>query len=157
MTPRTFTFVKNVKGWLYIDLETYDMMGARKTFVFGPTVDRLVIPYQYALGLFISNGALTMYRKGVFTIENANELYKAGIEHGFIAREEKPEITLLVDIENAIKNNKIKAFKDLVKKNEGNSLFATSVLVCAREHFDGLNNEMVELIQDTTGVDLRIE
>ena len=76
MTPRTFTFVKNVKGWLYIELDTYDMMGARKTFVFGPTVDKLVIPYPYALGLFVSQGAMDMYEQGIFTIENVNELYK---------------------------------------------------------------------------------
>lgn len=157
MTPRTFTFVKNVKGWLYIDLETYDMMGARKTFVFGPTVDKLVIPYPYALGLFVSQGAMDMYEQGIFTIENVNELYKAGVEQGFVARESKPEVTLLVDIENAVKNNKTKIFKELVKTNEGNQYFLDSILVCARENFDGLNNEMVELIQDATGVDLRIE
>ena len=157
MTPRTFTFVKNVKGWLYIELETYDMMGPSKMFTFGPTVDKIVIPYQYALGLFISQGALSMFRHGIFTIENINELYKAGVEHGFVAREERPEVTLMVDIENAIKNNKVKAFKDLLKRNEGNSIFATTALICARENFDGLNNEMVELIQDATGVDLRIE
>ena len=104
MTPRTFTFVKNVKGWLYIDLETFDMMGARKTFIFGPTVDKLVIPYPYALGLFVTQDAMDMFQNGFFLIENVNELYKAAVEQGFVARNEKPEITLLVDIENAIKS-----------------------------------------------------
>jgi hypothetical protein len=155
MTPRTFTFVKNVKGWLYIDLETYDMMGAPKTFVFGPTVDKVVIPYPYALGLFVSQDAMNMYKRGFFTIESVNDLYKAAVEQGFVARDEKPEITLLVDIENAIKNNKVRALKEILK--DANAIVINNVLFCARENFDGLNNEMVELIQDATGVDLRIE
>lgn len=157
MTPRTFTFVKNVKGSLYIDLETFDMMGVRKTFVFGPTIDKLVIPYPYALGLFVSPSALAMYRSGIFTIENENELYKAGVEQGFVAREEKPEVTKLIDIENAIKGNKIRALKDLIVKGKEDPVVVNNVLSCAREYFDGLSNEMVELIQDATGVDLRIE
>jgi hypothetical protein len=157
MTPRTFTFVKNVKGWLYIELDTFDMMGVRKTFVFGPTVDKLVIPYPYALGLFVSSEALDMFRAGMFTIENVNELYKAGVEQGFVAREEKPEITLLVDVENAIKGNKVKALKTFIEKGHQDPILVDNVLACAREHFDGLSNEMVDLIQEATGVDLRIE
>ena len=155
MTPRTFTFVKNVKGWLYIDLETFDMMGARKTFIFGPTVDKLVIPYPYALGLFVTQDAMDMFQNGFFLIENVNELYKAAVEQGFVARNEKPEITLLVDIEDAIKHNKVRALKDILKEADGTTI--NNVLFCARENFDGLNNEMVDLIQDATGVDLRIE
>lgn len=157
MTPRTFTFVKNVKGALYVDLETYDMMGAPKTFVFGPTIEKLVIPYPYALGLFVSPAALNMYRNGIFLIENESELYKAGVEQGFVAREERPEVTRLVDIENAIKGNKIKVLKDLIKKGTNDPILVDNVLTCAREYFDGLSNEMVDLIQEATGVDLRIE
>ena len=157
MTPRTFTFVKNVKGWLFIELETFDMMGVRKTFTFGPNVDKLVIPFPYALGLFVSPEALKMYNNGVFTIENVNDLYKAGVEQGFVAREERPDVTLLVDIENAIKGNKVKLLKQYITKGVNDSVVVNNVLTCAREYYDGLSNEMVDLIQDATGVDLRIE
>ena len=132
-------------------------MGVRKTFVFGPTISKLVIPYPYALGLFVSPSALEMYRNGIFTIENDSELYKAGVEQGFVAREEKPDVTKLIDIENAIKGNKIRALKDLIVKGKEDPVVVNNVLSCAREYFDGLSNEMVELIQDATGVDLRIE
>ena len=97
-----------------------------------------------------------MYQKGCFTIENANDLYKAGIEQGFVAREEKPEITLLVDIESAIKGNKVKALKKILDSVDSATTI-NNILMCAREYFDGLSNEMVDLIQDATGVDLRIE
>jgi hypothetical protein len=157
MTPRTFTFVKNVKGSLYIDLETFDMMGATKTFVFGPTIDKLIIPYPYALGLFVSPSALDMYRNGIFTIENDAELYKAGVEQGFVAREERPDVTRLVDIEAAIKGNKVRALKDIIAKGENDPVVVNNVVYCAREFFDSLSNEMVELIQTATGVDLRVE
>lgn len=157
MTPRTFTFIKNIKGSLVVELETYDMMGVKKNFVFGPTVDRIIVPYPYALGLFVSAGAMDQYRLGLFTIENEGDLYKAGVEMGFVAREERPDITKLVDIEAAIKGNKVRTLKELIKKGESDVVVANSIISCARANFDTLNNEMVDLIQDATGVDLRIE
>lgn len=157
MTPKTFVFKKNIKGYLFIDLETYDMMGAPKTFIFGPTVDRLVIPYPYALGLFVSQSAMDQYKLGCFTIEREDELFKAAIEQGFVAAEDKPDIALLVDVENIIKNNKVSKMRDLIKKAETDATLVDNILSCAREHFDTLSNEMVELIQTAAGVDLRIE
>lgn len=157
MTPKTFVFKKNIKGTLFIDLETYDMMGVPKTFVFGPSIDQLVIPYPYALGLFVSQSAMNQYKLGCFTIEREDELFKAAVEQGFVAAEEKPEIARLVEVENIIKNNKVSKLRELVKRAENDVLLVNNILSCAREHFDTLSNEMVDIIQQAAGVDLRIE
>ena len=64
---------------------------------------------------------------------------------------------IVEDVENAIKGNKVKVLKDLIKKGTNDPILVDNVLTCAREYFDGLSNEMVDLIQEATGVDLRIE
>ena len=47
--------------------------------------------------------------------------------------------------------------KTFIEKGHQDPILVDNVLACAREHFEGLSNEMVDLIQNTTGVDLRIE
>lgn len=151
----TYTFVKNCAGTLVIDLDTYDMMGARKSFRIPHNVKEIVIPHNYALGLFVSYDALNMYKMGYFTIKNEKELIREAIDLGVYAQEERPDIIPLSDIEKAVKTNDVKTIEKILEKKDKVEL--DNLIIYAKENLSILTTKVIDLIESACGVELKIE
>ena len=151
----TYTFVKNIAGTLIIDLETYDMMGARKSFRIPHNVKEIVVPHSYALGLFVSYDALNQYKMGYFTIKNEKELIREAIDLGLYAQDDRPDIVPLSEIEKAIKTNNAKFIKDILDR--GDKVEVDNLCLYAKENIDSLTGSIVDMIENALGVELRIE
>lgn len=151
----TYTFVKNVAGTLIIDLETYDMMGARKSFRIPHNVKEIVIPHSYALGLFVSYDALNQYKMGYFTIKGEKELIREAIDLGLYAQEDRPDIVPLSEIEKAVKTNNAKVIEGILAKQD--KVEIDNLCMYARENIGSLTGNIVDMIEDALGVELRIE
>lgn len=152
---RTYSFVKNVRGGLAITLDAYDMQMPTKRFVIPHTVTKVVIPYKYALGLFISRGALDQYKLGYFTIDDVEELIKDALEKGLCAAEDYPEISSLVNITNMIKENDTKKIRKLL--DNGTKVEIDNLLDAARDNLGTLNTVNKNLIETKCGCELEIE
>ena len=77
--------MKNVKGGLTIKLESWNMQLPTRFFRFLGNVEQIAIPEEYALGLFVSDGALNMLKNGYFTVSNYSELQRKAKEIGLFA------------------------------------------------------------------------
>ena len=151
---KTYSFVKNVSGSLAINLYTYDMMVNRK-FTIPYNVSKIVIPHNFALGLFVSPEALSLFKAGFFTVDNYNELVKEAIEKGLCAAEDHPEIASLIQIEQmVVTNNTVKIRKLLANKN---SVEINNLISFARENYGKLNQTNKNLIEQECGVELEVE
>lgn len=155
MAQTTYTFVKNVKGKLVISLDTFDMQAPTRNFVISHTLEKIVVPYNYALGLFVSPSALSQYRNGYFKIENVKELIRDGIERGLAAREEFPDVIPMSDIESFVKANNVKKIKSILDKKD--PVEVQNLLVYARENVGNLTVDVRNQIENACGVELELE
>lgn len=152
---KNFTFIKNIKGGLGITLSSYDMMLPERTFVIPYNADRIAIPEQYALGLFISEGALNQYRNGFFTVQNIDELEAAAATIGLFAEQEKVEIYSKEEIEKALKANDHTVIDKVLERQ--NYVETTNLITSAREQIDSLSKSAIDKIGKACGVELEIE
>lgn len=155
MEERTYTFVKNIKGSLAINLESYDMAAPVKKFVIPFNVSKIVVPYRYALGLFVSPDALTQYKLGCFTVDDKDSLIKDAIEKGLCAGEDYPEINSMVEIEKAVKGNKVAKIREII--TNGTRVEKDNLIALAKEHVGTLTTVCKNLIEQNCGVELEIE
>ena len=152
---RTFNFVRNVKGSISMTLESFDFSAPAKKFVIPYNINKIVIPYKFALGLFVSGPAYDFYKSGAFIIEDAETLIKDAVEKGLCAMEEFPEILSLVNIEKIVKSNSYTKINGILKG--GNKVEIDNLLTVAKENIATLNTNCKNLIEQHCGVELEIE
>lgn len=151
---KTYSFVKNVRGSLAIDLYTFDM-SIKRQFSIPYNISKVVVPYNFALGLFVSPEALNMLSMGFFTVEDFDTLVKEAIEKGLCASEDYPQIASLIQVEQMIlTNNTVKIKKLLANKN---AVEIGNLINFAREHYGKLNQTNKNLIEQECGVELEVE
>lgn len=152
---KNYTFVKNVKGGLTITLESWNMQLPLRHFNMIGNVSQIAIPEDYALGLFVSDSALTMYKNGYFTIANFSELQKKAREIGLFADEEIDDCYSLAEIEKFIVKQNVKKVEEIIARNKRVEI--DGLVTLAREHFDELPASIITQIEDACGAELRIE
>lgn len=152
---RTFNFVRNRKGTLSMNLESYDFSTPAKKFIIPYNIEKIVVPYKYALGLFVSGFAYEYFKRGNFIIEDFNELVKDAIQKGLCAKEEYPEVLSLVNIENMVKESSYTKIKALIAG--GNKTEIDNLIAIARENVSTLNTNCKNYIEQQCGVELEIE
>lgn len=152
---KNFTFIKNVKGGLSIKLSSYDMMLPERVFTIPYNADRIAIPEQYALGLFVSSDALNAYKNGFFTVDNMEELEKAASVVGFFAEKIENNVLSKEDIEKALLNGDSKTLDEIFSRC--NYVEMNNVITIAREKFDNLSKSTIDKIEKACGVELEIE
>ena len=155
MEQRTYTFVKNVRGSLVIELDAYDASIPTKTFRIPFNVDKIVVPYVYALGLFMSQSALHQFEMGFFKVEDLNNLAEDAISKGLCTPEEFPEITSKMEVEKAILNNDMKKVSDILKRN--NKVEIDNLVCFAKTHCDKLYTNVKNIIEQRCGVTLQVD
>lgn len=155
---KNFTFIKNVKGGLTIKLQSYDMMLPERLFTIASNVERITIPEQYALGLFVSDTALDQYREGYFQVEEIELLQEKANTLGLFVVDTTGEVKTNYskkDIDKAVKEHDSVTIDKIIEKN--NYLEINNLIAAAREHIDSLPKSIVDKIGNACGVDLEIE
>lgn len=152
---RTFNFVRNTKGTLSFVLESFDYSAPAKKFVIPHNVTKIVVPYKFALGLFVSSQAYKFYKDGKIIIEDVKELVEDAVNKGLCALEEHPEVESLINIEKIVKSNSYTKIKSLL--TSGSKADINNILVIAKENLDTLNVNCKNLIEQHCGVELEIE
>lgn len=155
MENKAYTFVKNVKGSLAFPLESYNMQLPTKWFTIPANAERIIVPFPYALGLFITDETLKQYENGYFSILDYDSLKAAAEEVGFLPREKVEKVYSAKEIEEALLKGNAETIKTIL--NEGGIAAIDTLLVIAREKFDQLNNGVTRTITETCGVELEIE
>jgi len=118
---RSFVFTKNCVGSLIIVLESYDGAVNAKRYELNQTINRLTIPGRYALGLFVTQSALSQLKQGFFKVEDELELRKLGASFGLCASPEEEQkvvknVLTLDEIKEVILTNKKANIEPLLKK-----------------------------------------
>ena len=152
---KNYTFVKNVKGGLTITLESWNMQLPTRHFNLIGNVNQIAIPEDYALGLFVSDGALNMLKNGYFRVLNMPELQKRAKEIGLFADDEVEKCYTVSEIENFILKQNAKKFEEIIERNQ--RVEFDNLVTLAREHFDSLPSSIIKQIEDACGAELRIE
>lgn len=152
---QAYTFVKNIRGSLHFTLDSYNMQLPTKDFFIPYNADRIIVPFAYALGLFISDGALTSFNQGCFTIEDYESLKAAAEEVGFLPSE-KPTIKFTIkEIEKILLDGKIEKVKEVI--NSKDFVSVNNLLVLAHEHLKELPSGIIRVINESCGVELEID
>ena len=152
---KNYTFVKNVKGGLTISLDSWNMQLPTRNFNMGGNVNQVAIPEDYALGLFVSDGALSMLKNGYFTVVNLSELQKKAREMGLFADAELVNCYTVAEIEKFVANNNVKKVKEIIERNK--RVEVDNLVTIAREQIDSLSSNIISQIEDACGAELRIE
>lgn len=152
---KNFTFIKNVKGGLSITLSSYDMMLPERVFTIPYNADRIAIPEQYALGLFISGDALNAYKSGFFRVENMEELEKAASVVGFFTESINNDILSKEEIEKILTSGDSNKLEEVFARC--NYVEMNSIITIAREKIDTLSKNIIDKIENACGVELEIE
>lgn len=151
---RAYTFVKNVGGSLRITLDSYDMQLAQKDFFIASGVDRIVVPYKYALGLFISDSAKQQFDQGYFNIEDYEDLKNEAIGLGLAAGEVTQTITPR-EIAEAIQKRDMVYIDKILRSN--NAVNLANLIVIIRENFGKVSNDIIQRVEEACGVELKVD
>ncbi len=153
---KAYTFVKNTTGSLTFYLEAYDTTLPKRRFHFGAQTKKIIVPYVYALGLFVSESAYNQYDKlGLFKIENRDELLKDAASLGLCAyeEEEKKEEPIGLDkIFAAIKTENAKEFLPLLKTLRSSE--KSQVVIFVNKNKDKLRGETIREIGKALNITL---
>lgn len=152
---RTFSFVKNVKGGLSFELDSYDMTLPRKTFSIPYNVDKIVVPEQYALGLFISEDALQAFEQGYFTVDQYEELERMGEAIGLTAARTPRHVYTGAEITKAVVTGDMAVLDDIL--NSTNPIDISNLMVIVNSMMDQIPGGVISKIENACGVDLRVE
>lgn len=152
---KNYTFVKNVKGGLTITLDSWNMQLPTRNFNLIGNVRQIAIPEDYALGLFVTDGALSMMKSGYFTVANFTELQKKAREIGLFADEEVENCYSIEDIEKILVKQNSKKVEEIIARNKRVEI--DNLITLAREHIEELPSNIVRQIEDACGAELRIE
>lgn len=152
---KAYTFVKNIAGQLRISLETYNMQNAMQDFVIPAGVEKVIVPYQYALGLFVSPSALNQYRAGYFTVEDIESLVADAREYGLVAAQEEKTVLTIKEVAVLLQENNIKQIESLIQRR--NPVELANLFTLVRENYDKVPAGILTKIETLCGVELRID
>lgn len=79
---KTFTIKKTIPGSVLFTLAPLSNQSLRKEIFLTSRMPQQVLPEDWALGIFLDNSLYEMYKKGIFTFNNNEEVVKAAREAG---------------------------------------------------------------------------
>lgn len=154
-----FIFKKNTLGGLIIELDSYDFSLPRRTFEMAPMISQITIPEQYALGLFVTDSALNMFKAGLFTIANYDALKAKAEEIGLFGDIESTKVYDYKEIVEAVNTNNMEVINKICARKNGVEL--ANLIAAARDNLNSpissLSQGAIRKIEDTCGVELTIE
>lgn len=152
---KAYTFVKNIGGQLRISLESYNMQNARQDFVMPAGVDRVIVPYQYALGLFVSPSAYNQYKLGYFTVEDIDSLIAEATSFGLVAAKGDQSILTLKQVAELLKDGNLPGIEALIQRK--NPVELANLFTIVRENYNKVPAGILSKIETLCGVELKID
>lgn len=144
--PNHFMLVNNYKGSLLVEIDSYDFSRPTRSFKLRHNVPKLAIPTNYALGIFITPGALRLMERGYYVIENVETLIKMAEDKGFYVPDSiKNRKYTLEDFKNLLIKGDIKEMEKQL--TQATRKTARDVIALAREVYSKLSVQMVQLIE----------
>jgi hypothetical protein len=153
-TTQSFVMVKNVEGALSVNLDAHDFSTPTKTFRFRFNQERQHVPAKWAIGTFVSSGALTQMETGFFTYENLAELIKVAEEMGYYVPDsiKEPRVDIK-DIRKALLNDDRRALDSYIMNMTTKT--RNDILSVARKLYDKLNTGTIEFLEKRLAVSLK--
>lgn len=155
MALQAFVFKKECTGSLVVTLESYNFSTPARNFEFAHNVNKLVVPYNYALGLFVTQGARAQLELGYFTVEKLDELKKAAGEQGILDEVLTNDTKTFSTIERALTNNDTKKIRELLASKD--ALTISTLVSVAADKAAQLTSTNIDLIEKGCGVSLIVE
>lgn len=152
---KNYTFVKNVKGGLTITLDSWNMQLPTKNFTMTGNVEQIAVPEDYALGLFVSDSALSMLASGYFRVLNLGELQKKATEIGLFANPDISNCYSIEETEKFVKTHNLKKIQEIISRNRRVEI--DNLVTIVREQIDTIPSNIITQIEDACGAELRIE
>lgn len=151
--PNHFILMNNYKGSLLIKIDPYDFAGPTRSFRVRHNIEKLPIPANYALGVFMSPGALRLMEAGYFVFEDVETLIKMAESKGlYVPDSIKNRKFTLKDFERVLIKGDVEKIK---KELEGASRKTIrDVITIARELYSRLSVMMVDYFEKTYKVSL---
>jgi len=146
--------VNNYAGALGVRLESEDFSTPARTILFKHDQDEKIIPLKWAIGVFVSDGALNQMEKGYFTFKEIKEFIEMAEKMGHYVPDsiKEPKISLK-EMKMALRKGnmkEIKRFMPLLTNRAKADLIAT-----AQGLYGNLNMEVISLLENELKVSLK--
>ena len=151
--PSFYEIVKLCKGGLTLDLPAFDSSAQNRVVTIDWNVNKIRIPRQYALGIFVDGTLQKMYEEGYFTVEPAATFTKEVAEI-FYPVENKVNVASDEEILMALKKGDRVKIKKIVESGVVNK---DKVIVLARENIGLISTSMVRDLEKLLSVELVVD
>lgn len=159
--PKIFKLQKTVPGNVLFTLHPVSNPALAKEIYLTNRQPSVMLPADWALGVFASDGLYTMYQKGVFTFDNNKALAKLAYDQSLFFSEDldfTPIDSNNVEIiKNILKTGNRKAIEDAIEKHTQERVKEVAIS-CVKELSMGVVNMLegifhVQLVVDGEAAD----
>ena len=159
--PKIFKLQKTVPGNVLFTLHPVSNPALAKEIYLTNRQPSVMLPADWALGIFASDGLYTMYQKGVFTFDNNKALAKLAYDQSLFFSEDldfTPIDSNNVEIiKNILKTGNRKAIEDAIEKYNKERVKEVAIS-CVKELSMGVVNMLegifhVQLVVDGEAAD----
>jgi hypothetical protein len=151
--PTQFRMIKNYVGGLSVVLNPYDFAIPPRRIDFRFDQEVQYIPAKFAIGVFVSDGALKQMEKGYYTFENLETLIKMAEDLGYHVPDsiKEPKISLK-DLKALLKKGDVKEMeKTLINAS---SKVIGDLVTLAKKMYSDLSVNTVQYIEKKYKVSL---
>ena len=159
--PKIFKLQKTVPGNVLFTLHPVSNPALAKEIYLTNRQPSVMLPADWALGIFASDGLYTMYQKGVFTFDNNKALAKLAYDQSLFFSEDLDftpiESNNVEIIKNILKTGNRKAIEDAIEKYTKERVKEVAIS-CVKELSMGVVNMLegifhVQLVVDGEAAD----
>ena len=159
--PKIFKLQKTVPGNVLFTLHPVSNPALAKEIYLTNRQPSVMLPADWALGVFASDGLYTMYQKGVFTFDNNKALAKLAYDQSLFFSEDLDftpiESNNVEIIKNILKTGNRKAIEDAIEKYTKERVKEVAIS-CVKELSMGVVNMLegifhVQLVVDGEAAD----
>lgn len=155
MEQSYFVITKTVPGTVIFDLSPITNTEQHRIIKLTEKMPSTRLPKDWALGVFLKTEVFDMYKKGIFTFDNPEEVTKLAVQEQVYFGDEldfKPRSKDYVNnILTVLKQAQRNAIIEAIKEDRD------VVLAVAQEHINELTNGTISLLEKETGKQIRIE
>ena len=151
--PNQFVMLKNYEGGLVVKLDPHDFSTPARRIDFAFNQERQYIPAKYAIGVFVSDGALRQMERNYFTFENLDVLIEMAESMGFYVPDsiKSPKVTLK-EIRTMLSKGEVNKIKDILGRADRKT--KDDFLASAIKLYGTLNMGVINTVEKELGVSL---
>lgn len=149
-----FAMVKNFVGGMAVTVEAYDFSAPARTINFNFNQEKMYLPVKWALGVFVTPGALRQMEKGYFTFENLDALIQMAEELGYYVPDSirEPKVTIK-EMAKALRGSDMEFLKKITT-NVSNKV-KSDLTSTAQTMYSNLNQSVIQFLEKQLKVSLK--